>query len=142
MLGTFSSTTNIIDDHVSFIKVGAPAVDVVDAEYGRMGAGFDAMGEFHHTNADAMDKVSQYSLEVVGRTILLTADCKLLAQGLAGPRAARADTREAPTTKEIPALTVPAGTVPKPRYSFSITTRHPSLVSGFEGSVGAGFEHG
>jgi len=26
------------------------------------------MGEFHHTNADTMDKVSQRSLEVVGRT--------------------------------------------------------------------------
>ena len=27
-----------------------------------------AMGEFHHANADTMDKVSQRSLEVVGRT--------------------------------------------------------------------------
>jgi hypothetical protein len=47
-------------------------VDVVDAEYGRMGLRFDPMGEFHHSNADTMDKVSQHSLEVVGRTILLT----------------------------------------------------------------------
>jgi len=45
---------------------------VVDAEYGRMGMRFDAMGEFHHSNNDTMDKVSQHSLEVVGRTILLT----------------------------------------------------------------------
>ena len=52
-------------------------MDVVDAEYGRMGAGFDSMGEFHHTNADTMDKmdkVSQRSLEIVGRTILLTVE--------------------------------------------------------------------
>jgi glutaminyl-peptide cyclotransferase len=68
----FQYETNIIDDHDSFIQVGIPAVDVVDAEYGRMGLKFDAMGEFHHSNADTMDKVSQHSLEVVGRTILLT----------------------------------------------------------------------
>ena len=73
----FKYDAKIIDDHVSFIKVGVPAVDVVDAEYGRMGAGFDSMGEFHHTNADTMDKmdkVSQRSLEIVGRTILLTVE--------------------------------------------------------------------
>ena len=70
----FEYETNIIDDHASFIQVGIPAVDVVDAEYGRMGARFDSMGEFHHTNADTMDKVSEHSLEVVGRTILLTVE--------------------------------------------------------------------
>jgi Zn-dependent M28 family amino/carboxypeptidase len=70
----FGYEGNIIDDHVSFINVGVPSVDVVDAEYGRMGPQFDAMGEFHHTNADTMDKVSQHSLEVVGRTILLTVE--------------------------------------------------------------------
>jgi glutaminyl-peptide cyclotransferase len=70
----FQYETNIIDDHNSFIHVGIPAVDVVDAEYGRMGTRFDAMGEFHHSNTDTMDKVSQRSLEVVGRTILLTVE--------------------------------------------------------------------
>lgn len=70
----FKYDTNIIDDHISFIKVGIPAVDVVDAQYGRIGPSFDAMGEFHHTNGDTMDKVSQHSLEVVGRTILLTVE--------------------------------------------------------------------
>jgi glutaminyl-peptide cyclotransferase len=66
----FQYETNIIDDHVSFIQVGVPAVDVVDARFGRMGVRFDAMGEFHHSNADTLDKVSQHSLEVVGRTVL------------------------------------------------------------------------
>ena len=70
----FQYTANIIDDHVSFINVGVPAVDVVDAQFGRMGPGFDSMGEFHHTNADTMDKVSQQSLEIVGRTILLAVE--------------------------------------------------------------------
>ena len=70
----FHYETSIIDDHVSFIQVGIPAVDVVDAQYGRMGAGFDSMGEFHHSNADTMDKISQQSLELVGRTILMAVE--------------------------------------------------------------------
>ena len=68
----FQYEMGITDDHVSFINVGVPAVDVVDAEFGRMGPQFDGMGEFHHANTDTMDKVSQQSLEIVGRTILLT----------------------------------------------------------------------
>lgn len=70
----FKYDVDIIDDHMSFIQVGVPAVDVVDAQYGRMGPGYDSMGEFHHSDADTMDKVSQHSLEVVGRTILLTVE--------------------------------------------------------------------
>jgi Zn-dependent M28 family amino/carboxypeptidase len=70
----FQYETGIIDDHISFIRVGVPAVDVVDAQYGRMGTGLDGMGEFHHSNADTMDKVSQHSLEVVGRTVLRTVE--------------------------------------------------------------------
>jgi glutaminyl-peptide cyclotransferase len=70
----FQYEIDIIDDHVPFIRAGVPAVDVVDALYGRMGPSFDSMGEFHHSNADTMDKVSQHSLEVVGRTILLTVE--------------------------------------------------------------------
>ena len=68
----FQYEMDIIDDHKSFLDVGIPAVDVVDAMFGRMGPGFDGMGEFHHENTDTMDKVSQKSLEIVGRTILLT----------------------------------------------------------------------
>jgi Zn-dependent M28 family amino/carboxypeptidase len=70
----FQYETNIIDDHAPFLRAGVPAVDVVDAMYGRMGPAFDSMGEFHHSNADTMDKVSRRSLEVVGRTMLLTVE--------------------------------------------------------------------
>jgi Zn-dependent M28 family amino/carboxypeptidase len=70
----FRYESEIIDDHVPFIDAGIPSVDVVDAEYGRMGADFDSMGEFHHANTDTMDKVSERSLEIVGRTILLTVE--------------------------------------------------------------------
>ncbi|HKQ87748.1 MAG TPA: M28 family peptidase [Candidatus Acidoferrales bacterium] len=68
----FQYDANIIDDHAPFLQVGIPAVDVVDAEYGPIGPQYDGMGEYHHTNLDTMDKVSQHSLEIVGRTILLT----------------------------------------------------------------------
>jgi glutaminyl-peptide cyclotransferase len=70
----FTHECNIIDDHKSFLDAGIPAVDVVDAEFGRMGPAFDAMGEFHHANTDTMDKVSRASLEIVGRTILQTVE--------------------------------------------------------------------
>ncbi|HEX5473067.1 MAG TPA: M28 family peptidase [Vicinamibacterales bacterium] len=70
----FQYATAITDDQVSFLTVGIPAVDVVDAQFGRMGPNFDGMGEFHHANTDTMDKVSQKSLEIVGRTILLTVE--------------------------------------------------------------------
>jgi Zn-dependent M28 family amino/carboxypeptidase len=66
----FRYEEGIIDDQQPFIDVGIPAVDVVDAMYGRMGPGFDNMGEFHHANSDTMDKLSVHSFEVVGRTIL------------------------------------------------------------------------
>jgi Zn-dependent M28 family amino/carboxypeptidase len=68
----FQYGCEIIDDHRSFLDVGIPAVDVVDAEFGRMGPDLDGMGEFHHSNTDTMDKVSKSSLEIVGRTILQT----------------------------------------------------------------------
>jgi Zn-dependent M28 family amino/carboxypeptidase len=70
----FQYESGITDDHVEFLNVGIPAVDVVDAEFGRMGPGLDGMGEFHHANTDTMDKVSAQSLEIVGKTILLTVE--------------------------------------------------------------------
>jgi glutaminyl-peptide cyclotransferase len=70
----FQYDVGIIDDHVPFIQAGIPAVDVVDARYGRMGPTFDSMGEFHHANTDTIDKVSQHSLEVVGKGMLLTVE--------------------------------------------------------------------
>jgi glutaminyl-peptide cyclotransferase len=70
----FKYDADIIDDHAPFLQVGIPAVDVVDATFGPTGVNYDGMGEYHHTNMDTMDKVSQHSLEVVGRTILLTVE--------------------------------------------------------------------
>ena len=49
----------ILDDHISFIEAGIPAVDVIDFDY-----------PFWHTTADTADKVSPESLDVVGDTLL------------------------------------------------------------------------
>ena len=62
----------ITDDHVPFLEASIPSADIVDAEFGRMGPGFDGMGEFHHANTDTLDKVSERSMEIVGKTMLLT----------------------------------------------------------------------
>ena len=70
----FQYEMGIIDDHAPFIEAGIASVDVVDAMYGRMGPGFDGMGEFHHANTDTMDKLSAKSLEIVGRTVLLSVE--------------------------------------------------------------------
>ena len=70
----FQYSTEIIDDQKSFANVGIPVVDVVDAQFGPMCSGCDGMGKYHHTNQDTMDKVSQHSLMVVGRTVLLAVE--------------------------------------------------------------------
>jgi glutaminyl-peptide cyclotransferase len=70
----FQYSVGIIDDHVPFIEAGIPAVDVVDARFGRMGPDVDGMGAFHHSTADTMDKVSARSLDIVGRTMLRTVE--------------------------------------------------------------------
>lgn len=70
----FQYSTAIIDDQQSFANVGIPVVDVVDAQFGPMGAGYNSMGKYHHTNQDTMDKVSEHSLQVVGQTVLLAVE--------------------------------------------------------------------
>lgn len=70
----FKYSTAITDDQVPFRKVGIPVVDVVDATFGPMSAPNDGMGADHHTNQDTLHKVSEHSLMVVGRTILLAVE--------------------------------------------------------------------
>ncbi len=68
----FKYSTAITDDQVSFLNVGIPSVDIVDATFGPMPG--DGMGAWHHTLQDTMDKVSEHSLNVVGRTTLLAVE--------------------------------------------------------------------
>lgn len=49
----------ILDDHVPFLQLGVPAVDIIDYDY-----------PYWHTSADTVDKISADSLQLVGNTIL------------------------------------------------------------------------
>jgi Zn-dependent M28 family amino/carboxypeptidase len=49
---------SIIDDHLPFLQIGVPAVDIIDFDY-----------PYWHTISDTFDKVSADSLEQVGRTL-------------------------------------------------------------------------
>lgn len=49
----------IIDDHIPFMEVGVPVVDIIDFDYAHW-----------HTTNDLPDKVSARSLEIVGITLL------------------------------------------------------------------------
>lgn len=46
------------DDHMPFVRLGVPAIDVIDIDYPPW-----------HTDADTMDKLSAQSLEIVGAVI-------------------------------------------------------------------------
>lgn len=48
----------ILDDHVPFLQIGIPAVDIIDFDY-----------PYWHTTEDTLDKISADSLEQVGRTL-------------------------------------------------------------------------
>ncbi len=47
------------DDHMPFLKLGAPAIDIIDFDYPPW-----------HTDADTLDKLSPQSLEIVGTVVL------------------------------------------------------------------------
>lgn len=49
---------HIYDDHVPFLELGIPAIDIIDFDY-----------PYWHTTNDTLDKVSAESLQIVGDTI-------------------------------------------------------------------------
>jgi Zn-dependent M28 family amino/carboxypeptidase len=56
------------DDYMAFLRVGVPAVDVIDFEYGDG----PEDNRYWHTKDDTLDKVSANSLKTVGDIILLS----------------------------------------------------------------------
>jgi len=50
---------NILDDHLPFLELGIPAIDIIDFDY-----------PYWHTTEDTLDKLSPESLAVVGNTLL------------------------------------------------------------------------
>jgi glutaminyl-peptide cyclotransferase len=59
----FTRETLIEDDHTPFLKIGVPAVDIIDLDYGYNNV-------FWHTPEDTLDKISPRSLQVVGNVTL------------------------------------------------------------------------
>jgi len=55
----------IEDDHLPFLKIGVPSVDIIDLDYGYNNV-------FHHTPADTIDKLSPQSLAISGDVVLET----------------------------------------------------------------------
>ena len=54
---------SIEDDHLPFLGVGIPSVDIIDLNYG-------PGNSWHHTTEDTLDKVSVESLEKTGRLVI------------------------------------------------------------------------
>ncbi len=59
------STTRapVEDDHISFLDVGIPSVDIIDLNYG-------PGNSYFHTPEDTVDKISAESMEKVGKLVL------------------------------------------------------------------------
>ena len=55
--------TPVEDDHIAFIAVGIPSVDIIDLNYG-------PGNSYFHTPEDSLDKVSPESMEKVGKLVL------------------------------------------------------------------------
>ncbi len=53
---------SITDDHIAFVNIGIPSVDlIIDFIDGPWG--------YHHTTGDNLDNIDEYSLEITGRTV-------------------------------------------------------------------------
>ncbi|HWP85535.1 MAG TPA: M28 family peptidase [Terriglobia bacterium] len=53
------------DDHLPFLRLGVPAVDLIDFQYG-------PANRYWHTPEDTLDKLSPASLQIVGEVVLET----------------------------------------------------------------------
>lgn len=53
----------IDDDHLPILKIGVPAVDIIDLDYGYNNS-------YHHTTEDTIDKLSPQSLAIAGDVVL------------------------------------------------------------------------
>ena len=58
--------TTIIDDHVPFMDIGIPAIDLIDFNFGS----HEYANDYWHTKEDSMDKISPGSLKISGEIVL------------------------------------------------------------------------
>jgi len=55
--------SSIQDDHIPFLDIGIPCVDIIDLNYG-------PKNSYWHTEQDTLDKISPQSLDKIGRLVL------------------------------------------------------------------------
>lgn len=74
---SFSILPNeIIDDHVPFVAEGVRAIDIIDLQYGSK----PGENDYWHTTGDTMDKLSDESLQIIGRVTIRVVNKLLHAQ--------------------------------------------------------------
>ena len=56
----------IIDDHVPFLEIGIPAIDLIDFKYGSQ----PGLHDLWHTPNDTLENIRAESLEISGRIAL------------------------------------------------------------------------
>lgn len=63
---SLASSSFITDDHVPFMQIGIPAIDIIDFKYGSE----PGKNDYWHTQADCLDNISADSLEITGTVVL------------------------------------------------------------------------
>jgi Zn-dependent M28 family amino/carboxypeptidase len=61
----FGRAIQVEDDHLPFLRIGVPVIDLIDLDYGYGNV-------FHHTVQDTVDKLSPKSIGIVGEVVLET----------------------------------------------------------------------
>lgn len=59
------SKSNIIDDHVPFLKIGIPAIDLIDFKFGSE----PGLNNYWHTSDDNLEHISAESLQITGNLV-------------------------------------------------------------------------
>ena len=62
----FSTKLFIIDDHIPFMKIGIPSINLIDFEYGSK----PQLNNYWHTSNDNIKNINAESLEITGRLTL------------------------------------------------------------------------
>lgn len=56
----------VLDDHTPFLQAGVPSLDLIDFQYGSA----PGLNDYWHTDRDTLDKISEPSLQTVGRVVV------------------------------------------------------------------------
>lgn len=63
---SLSRNSVITDDHVPFLQIGVPAIDIIDFKYGSQ----PGLNDYWHTEQDNLENISATSLEITGTVVL------------------------------------------------------------------------